>query len=123
VVNPQSEKVYFSGVTDVQAHGSYRLSSEFTWQAGEYIKFHVGGGYTLVQSHFITFDQACNPDFSSDSAKAGPCRSGGAVAGSSSNVSGTPNPNYRRTINDPGQRFKADDSHAIDAWLSATVMF
>ncbi len=46
VVNPQSQKVYFSGVTDVQAHGQYRLSTEFTWQAGEYIKFHLGGGYT-----------------------------------------------------------------------------
>jgi len=123
VVNPQSEKVYFTGITDVQAHGSYRLSSEFTWQAGEYVKFHVGAGYTLVQSHFITFDQACNPDFASDSGKAGPCRSGGATASSAGTVSGTPNPNYRRTINDPGQRFKVDDAHAIDAWLNATVMF
>ncbi len=123
VVNPQSEKVYFSGITDVQAHGTYRLSTEFTWQAGEYVKFHVGGGYTLVQSHSITFDQACNPDFSSDSFKAGPCRSGGGVSGSAATLSGTPNPNYRRAINDPGQRFKVDDSHAIDAWLNATVMF
>jgi len=124
VVNPKSEKVYFTGITDVQAYGSYRLSTEFTWQAGEYIKFHVGGGYTLVQSHFITFDQACNPAFASDSSKAGPCRSGGgATASSASTVSGTPNPNYRRTVNDPGQRFKVDDAHAIDAWLNATVMF
>ena len=124
VINPQSEKVYFTGITDVQAHGSYRLSAEFTWQAGEYIKFHLGSGYTLVQSHFITLDAACNPDFASDSAKAGPCRSGGAPASSgSSTVSGTPNPNYRRVIDDPGQRFKVDDSHAIDAWINATVMF
>ena len=122
IVNPQSQKVYFSGLTDVQAHGSYRLSTEFTWQAGEYIKFHLGGGYTLVQSHAISFDQACNPDFSGDSAKAGPCRADGAVA-SSGTVTGTPNPNYRRTINDPGQRFQVDDSRIIDAWLSATVMF
>ena len=77
MINPKSEKVYFTGITDVQAHGSYRLSAEFTWQAGEYIKFHVGSGYTLVQSHFITFDQSCNPDFASDSGKAGPCHSGG----------------------------------------------
>lgn len=119
VVNPQSDKVYFTGITDVQAHGSYRLSTEFTWQAGEYIKFHVGGGYTLNQSHFITFDQACNPAFSGDSGKAGPCRALGAAGA----ASGTPNPNYRRTINDPGQRFRVDDSHAIDAWLNATVMF
>jgi len=124
VVNPQSEKVYFTGVTDVQAHGTYRLSTEFTWQAGEYIKFHVGGGYTLIQSHFITFDQACNPAFSGDSGKAGPCRSQAANASASAgSVSGTPNPNYRRTINDPGQRFKVDDSHAVDAWINATVMF
>ena len=26
-------------------------------------------------------------------------------------------------IDDPGQRFKVDDSHAIDAWINATVMF
>lgn len=122
VVNPQSEKVYFTGITDVQAHGSYRLSTEFTWQAGEYIKFHVGGGYTLIQSHYLTFDQACNPDFASESAKAGPCRSQASPT-SASTVSGTPNPNYRRVLNDPGQRFKVDDSHVIDAWINATVMF
>jgi hypothetical protein len=122
VVNPQSEKIYFTGITDVQAHGSYRLSTEFTWQAGEYVKFHLGGGYTLVQSHFITFDQACNPDFAGNSGKAGPCHVQ-ASASSTPTASGTPNPNYRRTINDPGQRFKVDDSHAIDAWVNATVMF
>jgi len=122
VVNPKSEKVYFTGITDVQAHGSYRLSTELTWQAGEYIKFHVGSGYTLVQSHFITFDQACNPDFASDSAHAGPCQHGGATA-SSASTTGTPNPNYRRVIDDPGHRFKVDDSHAIDAWINAAVMF
>ena len=122
VVNPQSEKIYVTGITDVQAHGTYRLSSEFTWQAGEYIKFHVGGGYTLVQAHFITFDQACNPDFSGDGGKAGPCRLQ-ATAASAASVSGTPNPNYRRVVNDPGQRFKVDSSHAIDAWINATVMF
>ena len=122
VVNPQSQKVYFTGITDVQQHGTYRLSTEFTWQAGEYIKFHVGGGYTLVQSHFITFDQACNPNFAGDAGKAGPCHDQTASA-SATTVSGTPNPNYRRTINDPGQRFKVDDSHAVDAWINATVMF
>ncbi|MEP7052494.1 MAG: hypothetical protein ABJB12_19155 [Pseudomonadota bacterium] len=121
VVNTGSQKVYFTGVTDVQQHGTYRLSTEFTWQAGEYIKFHVGGGYTLIQSHYITFDQACNPSFSGDPGAAGPCHD--QTTASSATVSGTPNPNYRRSINDPGQRFKVDDSHAIDAWVNATVMF
>jgi len=123
VINPKSEKVYFTGITDVQAHGSYRLSAEFTWQAGEYIKFHVGSGYTLVQSHIISFDQSCNSDLATDSSKSGPCHSGGGAAGSAATVSGTPNPNYRRVIDDPGQRFRADDSHAIDAWVNAAVMF
>lgn len=127
VVNPQSQKVYFTGLTDVQQHGEYRLSTEFTWQAGEYIKFHLGGGYTIVQSHFLTFDQACNPDFSGDSDKAGPCRSdsnaGGASSAGAASATGIPNPNFRRTINDPGHRFKVDNSSAYDAWINATVMF
>jgi hypothetical protein len=122
VVNPQSQKVYFTGLTDVQQHGEYMLSTEFTWQAGEYIKFHVGGGYSLVQSHFITFDQACNPDFSGDVTKSGPCHTQSTTT-SAVTASGIPNPNYRRTINDPGERFKVDDAHAIDAWVNATVMF
>jgi hypothetical protein len=124
VVNPQSQKVYFTGLTDVQQHGDYMLSTEFTFQAGEYVKFHVGGGYQIVQSHFITFDQACNPDFSGDVNKSGPCHSAGTATTSSAvTASGIPNPNYRRTINDPGRRFKVDDSHAVDAWVNATVMF
>ncbi|HKO49281.1 MAG TPA: hypothetical protein VJV79_16220 [Polyangiaceae bacterium] len=123
VINPRSEKVYFTGITGVQAHGTYRLSAAFTWQAGEYIKFHVGSGYTLVQSHFITVDQACSPSSGGDGAKAGPCRGGGAPASSASTASGTPNPNFRRVIDDPGHRFKVDESHAIDAWINATVMF
>jgi hypothetical protein len=123
VVNPRSEKVYFTGISDVQGHGSYRLSAEFTWQAGAYVKFHLGSGYTLIQSHFITFDQACSPDLASSSATAGPCQRGGATASSGSTVSGTPNPNYRRVIDDPGHRFNVANSHAIDAWLNAAVMF
>jgi hypothetical protein len=124
VVNPNSQKVYFTGLTDVQQHGVYMLSTEVTWQAGEYIKFHVGGGYTLTQGHFITFDQACNPNFSSDLGKSGPCHSSsGSGAAPAFTASGIPNPNFRRTINDPGLRFKVDDGRGLDAWLSATVMF
>jgi hypothetical protein len=120
VVNPNSQKVYFTGLTDVQQHGVYNLSAQFTWQAGQYVKFNLGGGYTLVQSHFISFDQACNPDFSNSIEKAGPCKS---VTGPKQTATGIPNPNYRATINTPGRRFKVDDSHAFDAWLNATVMF
>ena len=42
IVNQSSEKVYTTGITDVQQHGLYRLSAQFTFQAGEYVKFNVG---------------------------------------------------------------------------------
>lgn len=120
VVDANSQRVYTTGLTDVQQHGTYTLSTELTWQAGEYVKFSLGGGYTLVQSHLLTFDQACNPDFSDDITKSGPCKS---TSQSGYSATGIPNPNYRPTINAPGRRFKVDDSHAFDAWLNATVMF
>ncbi|MBX3130696.1 MAG: hypothetical protein KF718_28515 [Polyangiaceae bacterium] len=125
VVDPNSQKVFFTGLTDVQQHGRYTFSTEFTWQAGEYVKFGLGGGYTLVQSHFITFDQACNPDFSDDVSKSGPCRSTStdSFGAQTFTATGIPNPNYRAGINMPGRRFLVDDSHAFDAWLNATVMF
>ncbi|MGE0325533.1 MAG: hypothetical protein AB7K71_00990 [Polyangiaceae bacterium] len=124
-VNPASQKVYFTGLTDVQQHGEYRLSADFVWQAGEYVKFNVGGAYTIVQSHLISFDQPCNPDFSDSVGKAGPCRrsSSSTVGNTSTTATGIPNPNYRAPINVPGRRFKVDDSNAFEAWLNATVMF
>jgi hypothetical protein len=122
VANPNSQKVYFTGLTDVQQHGVYTLSTSVNWQVGEFVKFNLGGAYTLTQAHFITFDQACNPDFANDINKAGPCK--GQKAGSSKETpSGIPNPNYRKVINDPGHRFKVSGSSAFDAWINATVMF
>ena len=112
----------------MQQHGIYQFSVNATYQAGEYVKFNLGGGYTLVQGHFITFDQACNPDFDNDEGASGPCRTGAPAdpnTGDDSTFSATgiPNPKYRRPINDPGHRFKVDDVNALDLWISATVMF
>ena len=86
------------------------------------MKFNVGAAYTITQAHFLTFDQACNPDFAGDLSKAGPCQTRSATTGEPV-ASGIPNPNYRKTINDPGRRFKVTDSSDIDAWINATVMF
>lgn len=122
VANPNSQRVYFTGLTDVQQHGVYTLSASLSWQAGEFVKFNVGGGYTITQAHFITFDQACNPDFNKDLSKAGPCKGKQAVTNKDI-ASGIPNPNYRKSINDPGHRFKVSDSSEFDAWVNATVMF
>jgi len=126
VANPNSQKVYFTGLTDVQQHGIYNIAGSVTYQAGEYVKFNAGAGYTFVQGHVITFDQACNPDFSDDVGKSGPCRTttaGTALGASSAEATGIPNPNYRKVINDPGFRFKVDNGTSLDAWVSATVMF
>jgi hypothetical protein len=122
VVNPNSQKVYFTGLTDVQQYGTYNFSVSATYQAGEYVKFNGGASYTLTQGHFVTFDQACNPDIKGEEGASGPCHTGSAEDGSA-NATGIPNANYRRPINDPGHRFKVDDVNALDLWLSATVMF
>jgi len=120
VVNPNSQRVYSNGITDVQAHGTYMLSTGVTMQAAKYIKFNVGGGLTWAQGHVLTFDQPCNPDFDSDLGDAGPCRA--SLAGGTS-ATGIPNPNYRAVIDTPGRRFRVADSTAFDAWVNAIVMF
>ena len=121
VINPNSQKVYDTGLADIQQHGVYQVSSQFTWQAGEYVKFNFGGAYTFMQSHIITYDQACNPDFSGDIDKAGPCITGEGT--NTRTATGIPNPSFRAEINTPGRRFKVDDGVRIDGWINATVMF
>jgi hypothetical protein len=121
IVDSLSQKVYTNGITDVQQHGTYTLSTGVTMQAGEYIKFNAGAGLTWVQGHVLTFDQPCNPDFDSDLGDAGPCRASGSLGGLQ--ATGIPNPNYRAVIDTPGRRFRVADSTAFDAWINATVMF
>jgi hypothetical protein len=124
----RSERAYFTGLTDVQQHGVYTFSVSATYQAGEYVKFNFGGSYMVAQGHFVTFDQACNPDFNDSVGASGPCHSGTTADPQSGTpetlvATGIPNPNYRKAINDPGRRFKVDDVNGFDAWINATVMF
>ena len=123
VVDPNAAKVYFTGITDQQAFGSFGGSMAVTWQAGQYVKFTGGLGLTYAQSHLITAADACNPDQGNgDAGKAGPCRSGAASAGGG-NATGVPNPNHRPVIDLPGRRFSVDDTTIVDLWLSGVVMF
>jgi hypothetical protein len=125
VVDPSSQRVYFTGITDVAAYMGMQLSGSVTWQAGEYIKFTAGGSYTREQSHIITADQPCNPDFSDNPDASGPCRtqaSSSASAGST-RITGIPNPNYKPTIDGVGRRFRADDTSIWDAFVMGIVMF
>jgi hypothetical protein len=124
VADPNSRRVYFSGLTDVEQHAEYEFSGQFTWQAGEYVKFDVGGAWRIIQSHLITFDRACGVALANDPASAGPCKQNvGSEESPAWSTTGTPNPEYRGVIHDPGNRFRVGTSHGLDAWVRASVMF
>jgi hypothetical protein len=116
VVDPSSENVYFSGITEVAAYGSFTLSTSATWQAGEYIKFTLGAGFTYAQSHLITTADVCTPNGNTSLGAAGPCVSNGVVQG-------VPNPDHRDIIDLPGHRFSVDDTTIVDLYAMGIVMF
>jgi hypothetical protein len=118
VADPNAAKVYFAGITEAQAYGSFTVSAAGTWQAGEYVKFTLGTALTYAQSHLVTAADACNPNFSGDSSLAGPCKSqsGGPTLG-------IPNPDHREAIDMPGHRFSVDDTTIVDLWVMGVVMF
>jgi hypothetical protein len=122
IADPNAAKVFFTGITDQQAFGSFGASGGVTWQAGEFVKFNAGLGLTYVQSHLITAADACNPDFNESAGASGPCRSGAQSAGGGT-TTGIPNPNHRQVIDLPGRRFSVDDTTIVDLWLSGVVMF
>jgi len=121
VADPAAAKVYFTGVTDQQAYGSFGASLGATWQTGEHVKLHAGLGLTYAQSHLVTASDACNPASRVDGGASGPCRSGGTSSGGG--AIGIPNPNHRPVIDLPGRRFSVDDTLLVDLWLSGSVMF
>lgn len=121
VVDTGSQKTFTTGLTDVSAYGSFRLSGSVTWQVGEYVKFNFGLGYRHDQAHLITADAPCNPADKSDLAKSGPCHTGDETTGVAS--TGVPNPNYRATINSVGRRYWVDAANTFDLFASGVVMF
>jgi hypothetical protein len=123
VADPNATKVFFTGITDQQAYGSFGGSMGVSWQAGEYVKFTGGLGLTFAQSHLVTAADACNPNLGGgDAGASGPCRTG-AVSGGGGSTTGIPNPNHRPVIDLPGRRFSVDDTVLVDLWLSGVVMF
>jgi hypothetical protein len=118
VADQNAEQVYFTGITEAQAYGSFTLSGAATWQAGEYIKFTVGTALTYAQPHLVTAADTCNPNSSSPAA-AGPCQ--GTFQGAT--VQGVPNPDHRDSIDLPGRRFSVDDTTVIDLYVQGVVMF
>lgn len=129
VVDTSSNRVNFTGLTDVQQHGDYKFSIQFSWLASKYVRFDLGGSWRVIQEHFITFDQACNPDVTRQVLRSGPCKTDDTTASEAASgevawkAGGLPNPHHRKVINDPGQRFKVDTSHGLRTWLRASVLF
>ena len=122
VVDLGSPKTYFTGLSVVEAHGSYRGSGSVTWQAGEYFKLTAGIGFRFDQAHGISHDQPCNPDKKDNIGASGPCHSGDESTGPIS-ATGIPNPAYRPTINEVGRRFFVDESWTFDFFANGVVMF
>jgi len=116
IVDPSAEKVYFTGITEGQAYGSFTVSAAATWQAGQYIKFTVGSAFTYAQPHLVTAADTCNPNFTGSTGQSGPCSLNGTVQG-------VPNPDHRDIIDLPGHRFSVDDTEIIDLWIMGIVMF
>ncbi|AGP39837.1 hypothetical protein BE04_07895 [Sorangium cellulosum] len=121
VIDQGSQRTYFTGLSDVQPYGSYRASASVTWRAAELVKFQLGAGFRHDQGHGIGGDQPCNSQYKDSIGAAGPCRrqnNDGTFT-----VTGSPNPNYRPTINAVGRRFFVNDSNTFDLFASGTFMF
>jgi len=129
VVDTSSQRINFTGLTDVQQHGDYEVRGQLTWQASKFVKFDLGAAWRLIQEHFITYDQACNPDVTSQLLRSGPCKINDTTSSEAADgkiawkSGGLPNPHHRKAIDEPGQRFRVDNSNGIRAWFRASVMF
>jgi hypothetical protein len=120
VVNQNVEQVFFTGITEQQAYGSFTVSASANWQAGEYIKFSVGSALGYAQPHLVTAADTCNPN-NSNPALAGPCTN--VIGSPVQQLQGVPNPDHRDIIDLPGHRFSVDDTTIVDLWVMGVVMF
>ncbi len=117
VVDKTQPPVYFTGITEQAAYGAFNALMSVTWQAGEYVKFGVGGGVRFNESHVVTAADPCNPGIPATPDTAGPCKT------TNGQITGVPNPNFRAIIDTPGRRFSVDNT-VIGAFnVTATVMF
>ena len=114
---PGAEKIWFTGVTEAQAYGSFLLSASATFQAGQYIKFTAGTMFGYAQPHLVTAADSCNPSIV-DMNQAGPCVN--RITGA---ISGVPNPDHHDIIDLPGHRFSVDDTTVVDLYVMGIVMF
>ena len=121
VIDPDSERVFPSGISNVEAHGAYAFRVLARWQAGRYVHFDLGAGWALTQAHVITQGAPCDASRSVELGRAGPCR--GVSPEGEPVALGAPDPSYRPETEQTGHRFIVGTASTVDAWVGATVMF
>jgi hypothetical protein len=117
---PSAGNVYFTGITDIAPHIALGGRLAVRWQAGPFVSFGLGAGLQWVQSHAITGGDECNTMVKGSVGEAANCRT---VSGTTVKATGTPNPNYRPSIDAPGRRFLVDDTLITDLWANLSLLF
>lgn len=112
--------VYFTGITDIAPHIALGGRVALRWQAGPFVSFGLGAGLQWVEGHAITGGDECNTMVKGTRGQAANCTTGSGI---SEKVTGTPNPNYRPSIDAAGRRFRVDDTLVTDLWANLSLLF
>jgi hypothetical protein len=99
----------YTGVSDIDAYGSFGGEAGFNVQVGKYIRFRALYGMTFDAAHFIT-NASAGVDTNHD----------GRVDSSDPKEA---NPTYRESIDIPGRRFRVEDSRDWHLFVQGSLMF
>ena len=99
----------YTGVTDIDAYGSFGGEAGLNIQVGKYIRFRALYGMTFDAAHFIT-NASAGVDANHD----------GRVDSSDPKEA---NPTYRESIDIPGRRFRVEDSRDWHLFVQGSLMF
>jgi hypothetical protein len=99
----------YTGVTDIDAYGSFGGEAGLNIQVGKYIRFRALYGMTFDAAHFIT-NASAGVDTNHD----------GRVDSSDPKEA---NPTYRESIDIPGRRFRVEDSRDWHLFVQGSLMF
>jgi hypothetical protein len=117
VVNTAAEcgarATQFNGLTDVAAHGAIGGRFGLELQAARYVVFGIGTRFAYITPHLLTDTDPCNTSVDA----LDPTQDMTCVTGSD------PNPHYRASINEPGQRFGIGGALLVDIMATATAQF
>ena len=99
----------YTGVTDIDAYGSFGGEAGLNIQVGKYIRFRALYGMTFDAGHFIT-NASAGVDTNHD----------GRVDSSDPKEA---SPTYRESIDIPGRRFRVEESRDWHLFVQGSLMF